>query len=170
MSEGHPLEIELARLSESGDDEGVRAHIEGCSRCRRILVDYGWLDGEVASVLEAKADGVSVPRTSWQAVREGLGRAERRGERGQLLVVAGAALIACLMLVAPLGLGGKVEAQGAPGPTVVTAPVPATVDHPLAGTRPWSTREVPWPRAVSRDRPGTSLPFVPPPTPPRSES
>jgi len=170
MSEEHPLEIELSRFSESKDDEGVGTHVQGCSRCRRILVEYGWLEGEVASVLEAKAREVPVPRTSWQAVREGLGRAERRRERGQLLVVAGAALMACLMLVAPLGLGGKVEAQGAPGPAVVTAPAPATVDHPLSGTRPWSTREVPSPRAVSRDGPGTSLPFVPPPTPPRSES
>jgi hypothetical protein len=170
MSERHPLEIELAWLSESKDDEGVGTHVGRCSRCRRILADYDWLQGEVTSVLRATADGAPVPRPSWPAVRERLGRAQRRSERGRLVVVAGAALIACLMLVVPLGFGGKVEAQAAPGPVAVTAPAPVMVDRPLTGTRSWSTGVVASTRAEPREGRRTSLPVVPPPTPPRSGS
>jgi anti-sigma factor RsiW len=166
MTESHPLEIELSRFSELENREEVERHLQRCSRCRRILADYGWVEGEITSLLEAEADAVPIPNPNWRAVHTELGRAERRSRGRERLVAAGAALVVCLMLGAPFVLGGEAHAQVVPASGLVTAPAPVSVENPVISTRPRSAGG----RGAASDktREGTvvSLPFVPIPTPP----
>lgn len=169
MSERHPLEIELAWFSESEGRAGVEHHVRRCSRCRHVVANYGWLRGKIAAVLEARAGAVPVPQPSWETVREGVGRAERRSEDGRLLVAAGVGLMVCLMLGAPSLLGTSAEAQTMLAPAIVTAPAPAGTDGILTSTRRGATGTVTSKRIRSPEGAAMLLPFVPPPTPPASE-
>jgi anti-sigma factor RsiW len=169
MTESHPPEIELARFSELKDREELERHLQRCSRCRRVLADYGWVEGEIAALLESEADGVPVPDPNWRGVREQLGRAEGRARVGELTVVAGAALAVCLMFGAPSALGRKAQAQGVPASGVVTAPAPVSVEDPVTSTSPRSEEGRISGSGQSREGARTSLPFVPIPTPPTSQ-
>jgi anti-sigma factor RsiW len=166
MTESHPHEIELARFSELEDREELASHLQWCSRCRRILADYGWVEGEITSLLEAEADAVSIPHPNWREVRGELGRAERRSRGRERLMAAGAALVMCLMLGAPFVLGGEAQAQVVPVSGAMTAPVPVSVEDPMTSTRPRSAGGSVAASGQSRKGTMISLPCVPIPTPP----
>ena len=166
MTEGHPLEIELARFGELTDREELEDHLRRCSRCRRILADYDWVEGEVTSTLEAEADAVPVPPPNWHAVRESVGDAERRNRGQRLVVAAEAALVVCLMVGAPSILGRKAQAQAMPTSRVVTAPGPVSVERAVTSTRTRPAGGHISASHQSRDGTGTSPSFVPIPTPP----
>lgn len=166
MSQGHLSETELAQVSESEDREKLEGHLRWCSRCRRALADYGWLQGEVEALLEAEADAVPVPRSNWQTVRDRLGSAERRNKGREMLVAAGAALVLCLMVGTPAVLGRKAEAEAIPASGVVTAPAPVSVEDPVTSTSPRTAAGRVSASGRSRERERTSLPLVPIPTPP----
>jgi hypothetical protein len=170
MSERHPAEIELAQFSESENGVGLEHHVRRCSRCRRVLADYGWLQGEVATVLDARANAVAVPQPSWQTVRERVRRAERRSEVGKLLAAVGVAVVVCLMLGAPSVLSRTAEAQAVPVSEVVTAPPPVRADDLFTGARWGATGTVTSTPARSREGTEILLPFAPPPTPPALET
>lgn len=163
MGEEHPRELELARRSDGGSgDDPLTEHLRWCSGCRRVLADHEWLQGEIATALDAEAAAAPVPSSDWDGVRRRLRRPERQPAQRGALVAAGVALIACVMLVAPSALGRHAHAQGMSAGRVSIAPAPVIV--PSAGTGMGggaSLRLSPADRAVR-----VSLPFVPPPTPP----
>jgi hypothetical protein len=166
MTQGHLSEIELARVSELENKEKLEGHLRWCSRCRRALADYGWVQGEIEALLEAEADAVPVPQANWQNVRDRLGRAERRNKGKEMLVVAGAALVFCLMVGTPAVLGRKAEAQAVPASGIVTAPVPVSIADPVTITSQRTAAGSASSSGHSREGVKTSLPFVPIPTPP----
>jgi len=166
MSQSHPPEIELARISELKGSKELEEHLRWCSWCRRTLADYGWLQGEIEALLEAEAEAVPVPQPNWQSVRERMGRAERRNKGREMLVATGAALVLCLMFGAPSILGRRAEAQAVPASGVVTAPAPVSIRDPVTSTRPGAEVGGISVSGQSREEARTSLPFVPIPTPP----
>ena len=76
MSETHPKEIELARFEDGEASTGVAEHLRWCARCRSVVADYRWLQGEVTATLALAADSVPVPRPKWWAVCESLSLGE----------------------------------------------------------------------------------------------
>ena len=166
MTEGHPLEIELARFGELNDREELERHLQRCSRCRRALAEYDWVEGEVTSTLEAEADAVPVPPPNWHTVRERVGDAERRKRGQRLVVAAGAALVVCLMVGAPSILGRRAQTQAMSTSRVVAAPGPVSVERAVTSTTARTARGQISASGRSREVARTSLPFVPIPTPP----
>lgn len=174
MSEWHPREYELAQVSQSEPNERLADHLQWCSRCRGITADYAWLEEEIAAGFEAGLKDVAVPPSRWERVDEHLRASRARTVGKQLLAVAGAALIACLMLLAPSILNRHVRAEGVIGPTVVPVRVPVSAhdDRTATGGQgpgqgPLTT--TPGSSISSGDR-GVSLPFSPPPEPPEPEA
>jgi len=165
----HLTDIELAQLDEEAADQELRAHIERCPRCRRVAADYGWVEGEIAAALQAKADAAPMPERSWHAIRGRLAQAERRGARGRLMAVSGVALVVSALMIAPWLLDTGLGDGGTSPAPVVTAPAPPATagvvtrigdaraeDTILASVRPSGGSEMP-------------VPFGPPPTPPENQ-
>lgn len=166
MKENHPRELDLARLSDGQEGGDLAVHLRWCSSCRRILADYDWLQGELRATLDAKAAAAPIPEPDWSEVRGRISSPERQASGRCPLVAAGAALIACVMLVAPAVLGRGVQAQTPGAGTLVEAPAPVMAPRlePDGGTSSSLTMT-----PVDHE-PRASLPFVPPPTPPETEA
>ena len=129
MSETHPKEIELARFGDGEASTGVTEHLRWCARCRSVVADYRWLQGEVTATLALAADSVPVPRPKWWAVCESLSLGERRrAGRRRASALASLALVFSLILSAPGFLGAAVVAQ-AVSVDVVMAPAPITLSR-----------------------------------------
>ena len=130
MSEAHPEETELARLSDGGSGASVAQHVSWCARCRNVVADYRWLQEGIADTLATAADRVAVPRPQWWAVQEALSTGRRRQVmEGRVSAVASVVLAVCLMLsLSPvLGTAGIVQGAHTSLPQVVVAPAPVTV-------------------------------------------
>ena len=129
MSETHPKEIELACFEDGEASTGVAEHLRWCARCRSVVADYRWLQGEVTATLALAADSVPVPRPKWWAVCESLSLGERRrAGRRRASALASLALVFSLILSAPGFLGAAVVAQAVPA-DVVLAPAPVTLSR-----------------------------------------
>ena len=129
MSETHPKEIELARLEDGEASTGVTEHLRWCARCRSVVADYRWLQGEVTATLALAADLVPVPRPKWWVVCEDLSLGERRrAGRRRASALASLALVFSLILSAPGFLGAAVVAQAVPS-DVRMAPAPVTLSR-----------------------------------------
>lgn len=167
MSEIHPREIELIRLSDGEAGAEMAEHLRWCTRCRSVLADYRWLQGEITATLTAAADAVVSPRPKWWAVQEVLCASQRRqAVGGRVSAVASVMLAACLMLSVSPVLGTAVVARTLP-PEAIVAPAPATA---IASGARLSAMATPTP-AISREeaKPLSTPAFVPPPTPPQPE-
>ena len=165
--EVHPLEIDLAFLSDGEMDESVAEHLRWCAYCHSMVTDYAWLQGEIESALAAAADAVPPPRPKWWAVQAGV-RACRRRQTvgGRISSFASVVMAACLMLFAP-GFLSPASATWVTQPGLTVLPEPSIV--PISDERvlPAAT---PTPDAFCKE--ATPLPtpaFVPPPAPPRVE-
>lgn len=163
----HPLEIDLAFLSDGEMDGNVAAHLRWCARCRSVAADYGWLQGEIESALAAAADAADAPRPRWWAVQAGV-RAGRRRQivGGRLSSFASVVMAACLMLFAP----GFLSPAGAtwmnqPGLTALPRPITVTISDERVLPAATSTPAVFCKEATPLPTPA----FVPPPAPPRVE-
>ena len=165
----HPLETDLAFLSDGEMWESVAEHLRWCAHCRSAVTDYAWLQGEIESALAVAADAVDAPRPKWWAVQAGVRACRRRQAVGvRISSLASVVMAACLMLFAP----GFLSPAGAtwmnqPGLTVLPEPV---IVLSVADERvlPAAT---PTPAVFCEE--ATPLPtpaFVPPPAPPRVES
>jgi len=164
MSETHPKEIELARFEDGEASTGVAEHLRWCARCRSVVADYRWLQGEVAATLALAADSVPVPRPKWWAVCESLSLGERRrAGRRRASALASLALVFSLILSAPGFLGAAVVASVdevmAPAPvTLSRVGATSTVDTGMGVDGPMVT---PTP-AVLRGDGAPSAPAIPP--------
>jgi len=178
MSGVHPKEVELTCLSdgEAGVETArtanirrtanVREHLRWCARCRSVVADYGWLQGEIAATLAAAADAVLVPRPKWWAVQEVLLASQRRQIAGcRVSAVASVVLAVCLMLSLSPVLGTAVAARTLP-PAAMVAPAPATAaasgERMAAVATPTPAMSLEGGEAESSPTPA----FIPPPTPP----
>lgn len=166
MNGKHPGELQLARLSDEAAVWNAADHLGWCARCRRILADFQWLEGEVTASLEAEATAAPVPRADCGAVSSRLGRSAGHLSRNRLAFAATAALLVCVMIAAPSLLGRRVRAGslGTVSASGVPTPVVAASTDSRAGDRVPRIR-------VSAD-PGAmvTLSFVPPPTPPDADA
>ncbi len=169
MIEGHLTETELAQLSEEAVDQDLKVHVEGCLQCRQVAADYGWVEGEIAAALQAKAGGVPVPERSWQAVRDQVRQGDHRSGRRRLLVVAGVASILLATIIGPWLLDSDVEVQRASSFAAVTAPAPPATTGLMTRVgpaRPQGTTS----ESIRHSREaGGAVPFGPPPTPPENQ-
>jgi len=126
MDDVHLHEIELALLADDNEVTAeVTEHLCWCRRCREGAGDCRWLQREIAAMLAAAADTVSVPRPKWREVQRRLRAGRRRlVVRWRLSAVAGIVLIVCFMLVAPAVLGtGLVTHASPPGAMCAPSPV-----------------------------------------------
>lgn len=163
----HPLEIDLAFLSDGEMDENVAEHLRWCARCRSVATDYNWLQGEIESTLAAAADTADAPRPRWCAVQSGVRACRRRQTVGvRISSFASVVMAACLMLFAP-GFLSPASATWMTQPGLTVLPEPSIA--PISDERvlPAAT---PTPDAFCEE--ATPLPtpaFVLPPAPPRVE-
>jgi hypothetical protein len=171
MSRVHPTEIDLARLDGSSGGEAGREvadHLRWCARCRSVVADYRWLQGEVTAALASAADAVAVPRPRWWAVQEALSASQRRQVAGgRVSAVASVVLAVCLMLSASPVLSTAVAAR-ALLPQVAMAPAPVTV---AVSVERGVSLATPTPVVFCQDVTPVPTPaFVLPPTPPEPET
>jgi len=167
MTGKHPGELDLARLSDSEAGEDLSEHLRWCSSCRRILADYDWLQEEIAEALNARAEAAPVAGPDWESVHKRLRSSRERVSDRRLLVAVSAALIACVMLVAPSLLGREVQAQTRIAAELSAVPQPVMASSADANAQPGSLFTVTTHADTVMAASGTvSLPFVPPPTPP----
>jgi hypothetical protein len=169
MMHRHPGAVALARLSAEESASGVARHVRSCARCRRVVSDFGWLDGRLADTLAGVAEELPAPRPAWSVVRRRLQTSQHRLlVKRQLSAMASAALVACVLLSVP-GLIRPAAAPGGLQPSAALRPTPTVVAVPLAsggGSVPSGTSSV-----ASGARPGSSEPvpaLEPLPTPPES--
>ena len=166
MNEWHPDELELAQASAARRDGELMDHLRWCAPCRAVAADYDWLDREIPAALDAGLQQVPLPQPNWDGLSARLGLHRQRAVRGQLLAVAGAVMIACLMLVAPSLLSPDLPAAGMLAPDVAVLRMPTAYEPAAApSARPSST--VPAVAPHASDHRSVSLPFVPPPEPPQ---
>jgi len=172
----HPREIELARMGDGEADAGVRRsaavmeHLHWCARCRSVVADYVWLQGEIAATLVTAADAVPVPRSKWWVVQDALFTSQRRQITGWRVSAAASVVLAvCLMLVTSPVLGTAVVARTLP-PEVMVAPAPVTdvVPGELVVSVATSTPVVSCEGAIPLPAPTPA--FMLPPTPPEPEA
>ena len=164
MSEIHPRETELARFSDKEAGAAVAEHLRWCARCRGVVADYRWLQGEITSTLAVAADTVAVPRPKWWVVQERMSAGQRRQMMGwRASAFASVALMVCFMLFAPNFLGPAVVAQ-TPQPEMVMgrAPVTSFVSGDRVDSMATSTPDISGAEMASSPTPA----FVLPPTPP----
>ena len=190
MHNVHPDEIDLARLAELHDGEAdMSEHLRWCARCRSLVADYRWLQGEVAGTLGAVADAVRVPGSGWWAVREVLIAEQRRqGAVSRISAVASAVVAVCLMFCSPLpcipsllgaapvpqAMRQTLAASVMSSPEAVVATAPA-VDALSVGLSDSTLEATSTPAPVTSHRTGDVTPqptpmCVLPPTPPQPDS
>jgi len=167
MSQAHPGEIELARLSEEESGADVAQHVSRCVRCRSVLADYRWLQGEIGATLATVADEVVVPRPRWWAVQTHILAGQRRVAGWRVSTVASVLLSVCLMLSLSPVLGMAVVAQTSPPePVIAPAPVTVVVSGQVSGA-PLASLATPTPAISCEGATAAPTPaFVLPPTPP----
>jgi len=169
MSKAHPREVELACLSDEEAGEEVAAHLHWCARCRSVVADYRWLQGEITTMLAVAADAVFVPRPKWWAVRERMFTRQRRQVAGwRASAFASVVLAVCLMLSIPNLLIPAVAAQRLqPEAATVPAPITAVVSGETVASLATPTPAVP----CDGQPPQPLTPAVVlPPTPPQPET
>ncbi len=171
MSEVHLRETELARLSDGEADVEMDGHLRWCARCRSVVADYRWLQGEITAALAAAASAVVVPRPSWWAVQEVLSTSRRRQiTGGRVSAVASLVLTVCLMLSVSPVLGTAAIVQTArtspPEPMVAPAPVTAVVPGERAASMATPTPVMSCEEITPLPTPALMLP----PTPPEPET
>jgi len=164
MNEIHPRETELARCGDQETGAGLAEHLRWCARCRGVVADYRWLQGEITSTLTVAADAVAMPRPKWWVVQERMSASQRRQMAGWWAsAFASVALMVCFMLFAPNFTGPAGVAQ-TPQPEMVMGRAPVT--HFVSGDRvasmATSTPDMSGAETVSSPTPA----FVLPPTPP----
>lgn len=166
MKQQHPDEIELASLSDGEARRGLEEHLRWCASCRRILTDYDWLQRELTGALNAEAAAAPVARPDWGSVRRRLREPRACQSDRRLVIATGVALIAFVMLVAPLllGRGVPVQAMTIGGLSEAPAPVIAPASGGDGGAELGLTI------TPGNGERRVSLPFVPPPTPPEPEA
>ncbi len=160
----HPQEIELSRVgADDNEDEQIDEHLRWCARCRSVVIDYRWLQGEVTSALRTEAEAVVVPGPKWWEVQRRLLADQRRRAVSRLVSAsAGAALTVASMLAFSFGgVGAGAMAQTLP-PEPVVAPAPATVPMRVV-TSPKFTPTAPCTEAGPSPTPAFVLPPTPPP-------
>jgi len=170
VSKVHPQEIELAHLDDEETSVCVTEHLHWCARCRSIVADYVWLQGEIAATLATVADAVPVPRPKWWAVQEALFTSQRRQITGWRVSAAASVVLAvCLMLVISPVLGTAVVARTlSPEVMVAPAPVTAVVSSELVASVATPTPVVSCEGAIPLPAPTPA--FMLPPTPPEPEA
>jgi hypothetical protein len=169
MREWHPTDGELARLSGERTGGRVLGHVRSCARCRRVVADYDWLQGELAETLTSVVDEVPVPRSAWWELQDKLLDSKRsQSARIHISAVVSAGMIVCLLLYVPGFMRPSAAAQALqPEPSV--RPTPIVVTEPTgAGTGSLSSRtSAAW--IVSRQASQSPAPPAAPlPTPPDS--
>jgi hypothetical protein len=140
MKEWHPTDVELARLSGKGTASGNLEHIHSCTRCRSVMADYDWLQGELAETLKSVANEVPVPQAAWSEMQDRLlERKHCQVVRIQVSAVTSAVMVLCLLLWAPGFMKPTAAAQTVP-PEVLMRPTPIVATE-LAGPgeRSWSS-------------------------------
>ena len=166
MSELHLREMELARLSDEEAAGDIAAHLRWCARCRSVVADYRWLQGEIETALAAAAEAAPVPGSKWWAVQARLFAGRRRQIAGwRASAFASVVLAVSLMLSAPSFLAPAVVALGEqPGAATVPAPVTALAAGESVAT--------PTPAISCADEalPSPTPAVVLPPTPPQPET
>jgi len=168
MNEIHPRETELACLSEGEAGVGVAEHLRWCARCRSVVADYRWLQGEIGATLAAAADAVPVPRPKWWVVQERMFASQRRRVAGwRVSTVTSVVLAVCLMLSLSPVLGVAVVARTSP-PKPMVAPAPVTA---VASGEPRASMATPTPVISCEEATPSPTPvFMLPPTPPEPET
>jgi len=166
MSQVHPGEIELVGSGEGDGSGDVAEHLRWCARCRSVVADHRWLEGEIGATLAAAADAVPVPQPRWWVVQGRLAAGQRRVAGWRVSAVAGAVLAFCLMLSLSPVLGTAVAARTLP-PEAMVAPAPATA---VGTSEHVASLATPTP-AISRGEstPSPTPAFMLPPTPPEPE-
>jgi hypothetical protein len=150
---------------------GVSEHVRSCARCRRVLADYDWLQGELAETLAGVADTVPLRRSAWRELQDKMFDSRRRQSvRMHISAMTSAAMAICLLLCVPGFLRPSAVAQLLqPGPSVRPTPIVAT--EPTGdGSRSLSSgTSAAWivSREASRSWPDPAL--APLPTPPDYE-
>jgi len=164
MNEIHPAEKELGGEASTS----VTEHLRWCARCRGIVADYDWLQGEIEATLVAAADAVPIPRPKWWAVQElKFASQRRRIVGGRISAVASVVLTVCLMLSISPVLGTTVVAQIlSPEPVVALAPVAAAISGESLALVATLTPVISCEEATPSPTPA----FVLPPTPPEPET
>jgi len=168
MMHRHPTAVKLARLTAEESASGVACHVRACARCRRVVSDFGWLDGRLADTLAGVAEELPIPRSAWSVVRCRLQASRHRLlVRRQLSAVASAALVVCVLLSVP-GLMRPPTAPRGMQPSAAMRPTPTVIAASLVsdgGSVPSGTSS-----AESGARPHSELlpALVPLPTPPES--
>jgi len=162
MNEIHPAEKELGGEASTS----VTEHLRWCARCRGIVADYDWLQGEIEATLVAAADAVPIPRPKWWAVQElKFASQRRRIVGGRISAVASVVLTVCLMLSTSPVLGTTVLSTTIE-PVVALAPVAAAISGESLALVATLTPVISCEEATPSPTPA----FVLPPTPPEPET
>lgn len=165
----HLDRLDLARLSDTDGEEGTAEHLRWCGRCRSVVADHRWLQGEIEDVLSAVALATPVPHPRWLEVQRRVATWRQWLSAGwRASAFAGVALTAGLVLtmstlIAPVGSAQAAALDAAATPAPAMAGAPAIADDSAATTTP----DVPG-EATTFVGPTPSL--VLPPTPPESEA
>jgi hypothetical protein len=172
MTQWHPTDVELAGLSGESAARGLLGHIRGCARCRSVVADYRWLQGEVAETLKSVANEVPTPRSQWREVQGRLlGSRNRQATVAQVSAVVSAAMALCLLLSVPGFLRPSTATQTLQ-PGVPLRPTPLAVTEPVgveSGHLPSRVSAGPAVLlSVSQESPAPGV--QPLPTPPSPES
>ena len=164
MDGAHLREVELARLDGGEVSTEVAEHLRWCARCRSVVADYRWLQGELASALGAVADRVTVPRSNWRDVQTRLRAGGQKQAVGQRLSgVTSAVLAVGLMVMASPIMGTAAEARALP-PQATPVPPPASL---VASAEAQFTLATPTPAFSIEEADGSTTPsFETRPTPP----
>jgi hypothetical protein len=168
MRECHPTDGELARLSDKRTGGGVSEHVRSCARCRRVLADYDWLQGELAETLAGVADTVPVRRSAWPELQDKILDSKRRQSvRMHVSAMTSAAMAICLLLYVPAFIRPSAAGQALqPKPSV--RPTPIVVTEPTGdGSRsPSSGTSATWIAFRQAPRSSAAPALAPLPTPP----
>jgi hypothetical protein len=172
MKEWHPTEIELAEASDAAAGEELADHLRWCSQCRGVAADYEWLDEGIAAAMDAGLEDVAVPKPAWERVHGSFEARQRVVGGGQVLAVAGAVAMTCLMLGTSSVLGGGMRGRGTVAPGLATAalPIAAPAQDRLTGESEGPALTMTPGRSARSADTVVSLPFVPPPEPPEPEA
>jgi hypothetical protein len=142
MTQCHLSDVELAKLSGGTAADDLAGHVRSCARCRSVVADFDWLQGELAETLKSVVNEVSVPSPGWREVQGKLLESRcRQAVMAQVSALVSAAVVLSLLLFVPgflkpatAGAGLQPGVALRPTPVAVAVPTGATGGFPLSGT------------------------------------